>query len=109
MYWPIHAITSQNTPGTTVIGHGGCPKTNPWKVESNLFGLKPLSKHQRWSHFHPPGTTEVTPSPTDSTIPAASWPRIQGKRPAWGNGAWENGTGIAEGLLLYWIIPVLNG
>jgi hypothetical protein len=30
----------------------------------------------------PPACTDVTPSPTLSTTPAASWPRMQGKRPA---------------------------
>ena len=29
-----------------------------------------------------PGLTEVTPSPTLSTMPAASWPRMQGKSPS---------------------------
>ena len=29
-----------------------------------------------------PGLTEVTPSPTDSTIPAPSWPRTIGKAPS---------------------------
>ena len=29
-----------------------------------------------------PGFTDVTPSPTDSTIAPASWPRIDGKRPS---------------------------
>ena len=29
-----------------------------------------------------PGATEVTPSPTDSTMHPASWPRIEGKIPS---------------------------
>ena len=28
-----------------------------------------------------PGTTDVTPGPTDSTMAPASWPRMEGKSP----------------------------
>jgi hypothetical protein len=39
-----------------------------------------------------PGLTDVTPSPTLSTMPAASWPRMQGNRP--GEGYAEAGEGV---------------
>ena len=54
-------------------------------VAKQYQGL-PLRQARHWPHTarqlrmtKSPGATSVTPSPTDSTVPAASWPSRNGK------------------------------
>lgn len=54
--------------------------------------LRPSSPLRRFCAAAP-GLTDVTPSPTLSTTPAASWPRMHGNRPG----------GQAREVLVYWI------